>query len=457
MFSNTWQHARFDIDNIADVIDVKNGGIFLPWEANRPDHGRITCFPIHLPSLHLVKKFYLSSFNTGLAAVGFSRFDPKNLRQFQESFPIFGPDDVRNYLDWHERVVLHGLTFSVFIPPAHTLRDGQPLSTWFDDLPPNVQSDVMYHFSYILTGCIRSKTHSSLRHEYPDIYDSIQGNKADGYLTLYDLALHAGNHPLLCHYGASFTEPQQSNDTTLSVYLSDWLQYSQQLILDGLINSDRYFHQQFLHNMHPTVRTRLGPYLHQTIAMVPLSLPLPPSLAPDRLRSHLIQHVRHLQIRNLLSKTPRQLSSPPPSASAVRSLQHFAPSDPDAFNAIMIAALRTLGPCILCRATDHKFAVCPSLENLKSDPYMCAMLLRTLQRMTPTGPTSGHNRAGTTPRPGRPQVRQLTNSVSAHTTESSELLPILEAGEGDPSTFDSSHPPMSEPGEGIDSSAPDFC
>jgi hypothetical protein len=207
MFSNTWQHARFDIDNIADVIDVKNGGIFLRWEANRPDHGRITCFPIRLPSLHLVKRFYLSSFNTGLAAVGFSRFDPKNLRQFQESFPIFGPDDVRNYLDWHERVVLHGLTFGVFIPPAHTLRDGQPLDTWFDNLPPNVQSDVMNHFSYLITGCIWSKTHSSLRQEYPDIYDSIQGNKANGYLTLYDLALHAGNHPLLCHYGASFTEP----------------------------------------------------------------------------------------------------------------------------------------------------------------------------------------------------------------------------------------------------------
>jgi hypothetical protein len=77
MVSNTWQHARFDIDNIADVLDIKNGGIFLPWEAPRPDHGRIKCFPIRLPSIHLVKQFYLSSFNTGLAAVGFSRLIPK--------------------------------------------------------------------------------------------------------------------------------------------------------------------------------------------------------------------------------------------------------------------------------------------------------------------------------------------------------------------------------------------
>jgi hypothetical protein len=406
----------FDIDNIADVLDIKNGGIFLPWEAPCPDHGRIKCFPIHLPLLHLVKQFYVSSFNTGLATVGFSRFDPKNLRQFQDAFPIFGPDDVRNYLDWHKCVVLQGLTFGVYVPPAHTLRDGQPLGTWFPDLPPTVQSNVVNHFSFLLTGCIRSKLHSSLRQEFPYIYDIIQGNKADGYLLLYDLALHAGNHPLLCHFGASFAEPRQSNDTTLSDYISAWLQYSQQLILDGLINSDRYFHQQFLHNMHPTIRTRLGPYLHQTIGMTPLSQPLPPSLAPDRLRSHLVQHVRHLQIRHLLSKTPQQLSAPSPSASsAIRSIHHSAFSaDPD-FGPLMIAALRTPGPCILCRSSDHKFATCPSLAHLKDDPF-------------PLGSSSGHNRAGMTSRSVKPQVHQLTNSMPAPTTDSPNLVPFSKPG-----------------------------
>jgi hypothetical protein len=235
------------------------------------------------------------------------------------------------------------------------------------------------------------------------------------------------------------------------------MQYSQQLVLDGLINSDRCFHQQFLHNMHPTVRTRLGPYLHQTIGMIPISQPLPPSLAPDRLRSHLVQHVRHLQIRHILSKTPRQLSAPTTSASAVRSLQQSVIPTPDPESgALMIAALRTPGPCILCRSTDHKFATCPSLEKLKDDPYLCNMLLRTLQRMTPPGPPPGHIRAGTTSRTSRPQVRQITNPVSAPTTDSTDLVPLLEAGEGAPSLFDSSSPTMSAPGEGTNSSAPDF-
>jgi hypothetical protein len=85
------------------------------------------------------------------------------------------------------------------------------------------------------------------------------------------------------------------------------------------------------------------------------------------------------------------------------------------------------------------------------------MLLRTLQRMTSPGSSSSHNRAGTTSRSVKPQVRQLTNSMPAPTTESPDLVPLLEAREGTPSTFDSSPPTMSEPGEGVDSSAPDFC
>jgi hypothetical protein len=38
-------------------------------------------------------------------------------------------------LERHEHVVVHGITFGVFVPPAHTLRDGQPLGLWVPDLP----------------------------------------------------------------------------------------------------------------------------------------------------------------------------------------------------------------------------------------------------------------------------------------------------------------------------------
>jgi hypothetical protein len=86
-------------------------------------------------------------------------------------------------------------------------------------------------------------------------------------------------------------------------------------VLDGAILSDRYFHQQFLHNMHPQVRGRIGSYLLQAVMSIPLQKPLPPSFAPDRLLSHITQHVSHLGTRQLLDRTPRQLASGHPSIS----------------------------------------------------------------------------------------------------------------------------------------------
>jgi hypothetical protein len=91
LISTTWTHARFDLDKIDEALDLDTG-LFLPWDAPRPDYGRIRNFALYMPSLHLYQKVFLSSFHSGLAAVGFSRFDPKNLRQFQDAFPIFCPD-----------------------------------------------------------------------------------------------------------------------------------------------------------------------------------------------------------------------------------------------------------------------------------------------------------------------------------------------------------------------------
>jgi hypothetical protein len=460
LHSTTWTHARFDLDKIDEALDLDTG-LFLPWDAPRPDHGRIRNFALYMPSLHLDQKVFLSSFNSGLAAVGFSRFDPKNLRQFQDAFPIFGPDDVSNYLDWHDSVVLHGITFGVFVPPVHTLRDCNPLGIWFELLPLHVQNDAQNHFRFLLTGCIRGKLHPSLRQEHPDIYNIIQKRKSDGYLLLYDLALHCGQHPLLCHHGSFAMHPIQDSDMTLSQYVDHWLHFIRRQILDGVIFSDRFFHEQFLFNMHASVRSRLGPYLHNKVVSVPLGTPLPPSLAPDCLVSHLTQHVKHLNVKVLLAKTPRQLSSPsaPSAHNHVRALQLPAPQEPE-MATLMIAALRTPGPCILCRSPEHKFAQCPSLAALKDEPYFCQLLTRTLQRMHPSPASNPRsNRRSDPPRPPsrvpRPQVRQLTSSDDP--VVSTAPLPALESGEGsfDPSTSE----PMHDFGEGTSPSfndSPDF-
>jgi hypothetical protein len=197
--------------------------------------------------------------------------------------------------------------------------------------------------------------HPSLHQENADIYNIIQKRKSDGYLLLYDLALHCGQHPLLCHHGSFAMHPIQDSDTTLSQYVDHWLHFIRRQLLDGVIFLDRFFHEQFLFNMHASVRSCLGPYLHNKVVSVPLGTPLPPSLAPDCLVSHLTQHIKHLNIKVLLAKMPRQLSSPAPSQShTVCALQQSFSQPPDMVN-LMIAALRTPGPCILCRSPEHKF------------------------------------------------------------------------------------------------------
>jgi hypothetical protein len=138
MFSNTWTHARFDLTRIEEVLDPKTG-LFLSWFAPRPDYGNVECFPLRLNALFMIKDYFLKSFQTGLSSVGYNRLDPKLIRAFQDAFPIFGSEDANNFLFWHNRVVEFGLCFGVYIPPAHTLRDGQPLGIWFDSLTPCVQ------------------------------------------------------------------------------------------------------------------------------------------------------------------------------------------------------------------------------------------------------------------------------------------------------------------------------
>jgi hypothetical protein len=61
--------------------------------------------------------------------------------------------------------------------------------------------------------------------------------------------------------------------------------------------------------MHPQVHGHLGSYLLQAVMLIPLQKPLPPSFAPNRLLSHITQHVSHLGTHQLLDRTPCQLAS----------------------------------------------------------------------------------------------------------------------------------------------------
>jgi hypothetical protein len=444
MSSNTWTHARFDLNQMERVLHHSTGE-FLPWHAPRPDHGLVTCFPVKLPSLFMVKNYFLRSFNVGPAAVGYSRTDPKQMKLFSDAFPLFGPDDANNYFKWHSRVVEYGQRFGIFIPPAHTLRDGQPYGVWFSSLPVCVQNDVQNTFRFVLSGAIRSRTQVSLRQENPRLYNKIQNCSPDGYVLLSDLARSAGNHPLLRSYSVLQSEPRQSSDTTLDTYTLAWLQFLQNQLLDGVIYSDRYFHQQFLANMHHQVRNRLGQYLHQTVLAVPLDRRLPSAFDPDRFSDFIEQHVTQFGISHLLNKTPRQLSTNnnSPAPQAVRSVALDDVSS-NTLDPLVVAAIRQPGPCLLCRSTEHQFIQCPSFEALRQQPQLIVILSRALQKVS--SGSSAH-----TKQPARP-VRQLTAPVdlldhAAPATSFDNLLAsaTLEAGEGIPATASI---PTFETGEG---------
>jgi hypothetical protein len=489
MFSTTWTHARFDLTRIEEVLDPRTG-LFLPWYAPRPDYGdEVRCHPIRVHALFMIKDYFLVSFRTGRSATGYARLDPKHIRTFTDSFPIFGADEANNFLFWHNRVVEHGLRFGVFIPPAHTLRDGKPFGLWFDSLPLDLQHDVVNNFSFLLAACIRSRVHTSLRTERPDILALIQNSTSDGYLLLSDLALHVGRHPMLCKFGSKNMEPRQSADTTLTKYIADWRQYMHHEILDGSILSDRYFHQQLLHNMHPQVRGRIGSYLLQAVMSIPLQKPLPPSFAPDRLLSHITQHVSHLGTRQLLDRTPRQLaggptpslhsftnSNRPPSRDQSRPSTTASSPTSAQLASLIVAAMRTPGPCLLCRSTDHLFAQCPSFAALRDQPTLIRILQNALQRLSASNSTRSTSNQSRSTNSGpssnrRPQVRQLTSggetssappddSMSPIDSPDLLLLPPSPAGEGHSSDVSHALIPMSEFGEGTPANpvfdSPDF-
>jgi hypothetical protein len=360
--SNTWTHARFDLNKIERVLHLPSG-TFLPWYTPRPDHGHITCFPVKLPLLFMVKNYFIRSFNVGLAAVRYSRTDPKQMKIFGDTFPTFGPDDAKNYFKWHNSVVEYGQRFGIFIPPA-------TYGVWFDSLCLSVQNDIQNTFRFVLSGAIRSRTLQSLRQENPRLYNKIQNCSPDGYVLLSDLARSAGNHPLLRSYSVFQSEPRQSLDTPLDYYLIEWQQFIQNQLLDGVIYSDRYFHQQFLSNLHPQARNRIGQYLHQTVLSVPLSQPLPPALAPDRFSDFIEQHLDQFSNSYLLSKTPRQISSgnnsTPTQAVRALTIDDFSSSTP--LDSLVVAALRQPGPCLFCRSHKHQFIKCPSFDAFRQQP-----------------------------------------------------------------------------------------
>jgi hypothetical protein len=431
IYSNvsSWTRARFNPDN-ADLVIDPNTGLFLPWRAERSSTGRmVDCFPVQLNDVFMIRDVYLSTFRGGPSCVGYIQYNPKTIKHFQDAFPCLGSNDIVKFLHWHNDLVDFCSRYGIYCPPAHTLRPGQPLGIWFNDLPNNVQLDVQKHFAKVLTGCLRSKMSVTVRQDHPMIANIVQHGSTNGYQILYLLAEEAGKHPLLVRYPSVPPEPKQTYDTTLEHYVNEWIQYLQYMLLDGTVYCDRYFLQQFQRNLYPAIKQRIGPHLRQEISDIALDLPLPPEFAPDRLVPLLNNIAQYAGFTGLAVKTPRELFQ----KQAVRSLHHHHDTttttriDYDIDLPAIVAALNNADAmtCFLCTATDHKMAQCPTYQRLSNNPRAVTAILRSLkpQRDRPSGP----------PR----HVRQIADTSSDLLIEIGEGNIIdMEAGEGNISDDD---------------------
>lgn len=385
----TWQYFQCDIHAPdALIVNVPTGTIF-PWVAPRPNYGVLVHHPICTSAVHMDRKLFLANLSN-------HGFDTRNHKSFQSQFPLLDPAAISNFPFWWNRVMQHTQTFGGFIPPLHTLRPHCPLGIWFEFLPPHIQADAQTTFADLLVVCIQGRT-SGLSSSH-SIIERLIRESTNGYWLLYELAIHAGSHPLLDDCPSLPHEPSQTRDMSLSAYVSAWRRYVHYAVLSGKFLSDRYFYHQFIRSLDPAVRSIIESRLDLDLRAFPLGTPLPLDFDPDRLLSLLTRYTRYAKRPDLIDKSPRELFRGP--STPVHSL---ATDTPDLLLAALDAgAART---CFICGAVDHLVADCPLLQKLRRDSTSRRLLSRLLQ----APPRRDHRPSSASG--GTALIRQMTSSA----------------------------------------------
>jgi hypothetical protein len=358
------QHPNFRVD--------PRTGTVRPSRA-RVDYGVVLCHPVSVAWRFLDKELYLSCFQ-------FRQFSVDQRKAIFRAVPPYGENN--NFLLWYSRFVSVMMGFGLYVPPAQTMRDGDPLGIWFADLPVHVQVDVENVFGDVLASLLRYKSTGLI---LDPALSQIVHQHDNGYEAIYDLLVHAG-HPSLQAYPSLPTEPRQHPDCKLSDYCLAWNVYTLQRALHGEYLSDRYFMQQFLSNMHRSLQAHVREWLEQAVTNTFVHDPLSHTFSPDRLFTKILERVRHLGQEKLALDSPRDSLR---STQLVRAVTIPLPDDPDDEFLIAAVASSTARTCFLC-AKDHLLISCPLLTDLQKDPFRRKALLRALGAAVPSpAPTGG--------------------------------------------------------------------
>ena len=145
-----------------------------------------------------------------LSCFQFRQFNVDQRKQIFCAVPPYGEN--HNFLLWYSRFVSVMMGFGLYVLPAQTICDGDPLAIWFPDLPVHVQVDVENVFGDVLASLLWYKSTSLIAD--PALSQIIHRHD-NGYEAIYDLLVHAG-HPFLQAFPSIPTEPHQHPDCKLS-------------------------------------------------------------------------------------------------------------------------------------------------------------------------------------------------------------------------------------------------
>ena len=104
--------------------------------------------------------------------------------------------------------------FGLYVLPAQTVHDGNPLGIWFQDILVHVQVDIENVFGDVLASLLRYKSTGLI---LDPALSQIVHQHDNGYDAIYDLLVHA-SHPFLKAYPLIPTEPCQHLDCKLLDY-----------------------------------------------------------------------------------------------------------------------------------------------------------------------------------------------------------------------------------------------
>jgi hypothetical protein len=395
------------------VVDPSTGSV-RPWLAHRPNRGTVLCHPVAHIAHFQDKEFFLSSFNDR------KLFDLGNTKQMLRDVPIL-PDD-GNVLQYHSRLVTAMVGWGVFVPPTQTVRDGQPLGIWYPELPTYVKSLIHTVFPGMLASFLRYKDKGLVTHP---VYGQLVKQHENGYIILQQMLVYAG-HPLLEAFPTTPMEPRQLADTKLADYIIDWTGYCLNRALYGQHLNDRYFLQQFLRNLHSSMK-EVADYVEREESLCHPDEPLPYTLSPDGLFSTFLQRSKHLGKPHLALQSPREHQR---SASSIRELSIYD-MDPDLLIAALGSAPRDPS-CFLCGNPDHLAPACPRLEVIRQDAFKSRLILKLLK---PAGPP-GAPRGNIPPK----RLHALTDGLSDDDTRSDDSTVAHDNATSDDDAFASPSP-----------------